>query len=193
MTGNTPKRVYAPTQLAAALVLAAGPAHAAGVLKLLAVSPAGTDVPPGQQIVLQFNRLMVPLGRMGRAAVPVRIRPALHCRWRWLDPQRLACRLPGRERFRPATRYRIRIGTGFKALDGARFAHALHATFVTQTPRVRWAYFERWRSRAKPQYQVRFTLPVTATTIERALRFSPLGAGPAVAVRARHSRSSDFC
>ncbi|MDE2338774.1 MAG: hypothetical protein KGL14_05760 [Gammaproteobacteria bacterium] len=185
MSGNTRRRAYASALLATALMFAAAPGHAAGVLKLLAVTPAGTDVQPGQEIVLQFNRPMVPLGRMGRAVVPIRIRPALHCRWRWLDPQRLSCRLPGRQRFRPATRYRIRIGTAFKALDGAHFAHALSATFVTETPRVRWAYFERWRSRTEPQYQVRFTLPVTVAAVERSLRFSPLGAGSAVAVRAR--------
>ncbi|MGC8517090.1 MAG: alpha-2-macroglobulin family protein [Steroidobacteraceae bacterium] len=185
MSVNTLTRAYALTVLAALLVLTGAPAHAAGVLKVLAVTPAGTDVPLGQEIVLQFNRSMVPLGRMGRAAVPVRIRPALHCQWRWLDSQRLSCRLPGRQRFRPATRYRIRIGTGWRALDGSRLAHPLSATFVTQTPRVRWAYFERWRRRTEPQYQVRFTLPVTAAVIERALRFSPLGAGPSVAAHAR--------
>ena len=177
MSGNTRRRAYASALLATALMFAAVPAHAAGALKLLAVTPSGTDVPPGQEIVLQFNRPMVPLGRMGRATAPVDIRPALHCRWRWLDPQRLSCRLPGRQRFRPATRYPIRVGTVFKALDGAHFAHALSATSVTQTPRVRWAYFERWRSRTEPQYQVRFTLPATVAAVERSLRFSPLGAG----------------
>ena len=80
MSDTTRKRAYASTLFTAALVFAAAPVHAAGVLRLLAVTPAGTDVPAGQEIVLQFNRPMVLLGRMGRAAGPVRIRPALHCR-----------------------------------------------------------------------------------------------------------------
>ena len=185
MSGNTPKRAHGPSLLMAVGVLASAPAHATGGLRLLAVTPAGIDVPPAQEIVLQFNRPMVPLGRMGRAAVPIRIRPALHCQWRWLDPQRLSCRLPGRQRFRPATRYRIRIGTAFRALDGDRFLHARSATFITQTPQVRWAAFVRWRRRTEPQYEVRFTQPVTAATVERALRFSPVSAGASVAVHAR--------
>ncbi len=145
-----------------------------GGLKILAITPAGADVPPGQEIVVQFDRAMVPLGRMGRPSpsLPVAIAPALPCQWRWLDTERLACRLPGQDRFRPATRYRIRIGTQLTALDGTRLEQAQSATFTTQTPRVRWAFFQGWRSPVTPVHLLRFTLPVTSATVARALSYT---------------------
>jgi alpha-2-macroglobulin len=145
-----------------------------GGLKILDITPAGTDVPPGQEIVVQFDRTMVPLGRMGRpsGSLPVTITPALPCQWRWLDTERLACRLPGQERFRPATRYRIRIGTQLAARDGARLAQPENAAFTTETPRIRWAFFHGWRSPVTPVYLLRFTLPVTSATVARALSYT---------------------
>ena len=145
-----------------------------GGLRILDITPAGTDVPPGQEIVVQFDRAMVPLGRMGRpsASLPVTIDPALPCQWRWLDTERLACRLPGQERFRPATRYRIRIDTPWVALDGTRLSQAESATFTTETPRVRFAFFQGWRSPVTPVYLLRFTLPVTSATVARALSYT---------------------
>jgi uncharacterized protein YfaS (alpha-2-macroglobulin family) len=152
---------------------AAALAQAGGGLRILGVTPAGADVPPGQEIVVQFDRDMFPLGSMGRpsASLPVTVIPALPCEWRWLDTERLACRLPGQERFRPATRYRIRIGTQLTALDGSRLERADVATFTTETPRVRWAFFQGWRSPVTPVYLLRFTLPVTSATVARALAY----------------------
>jgi alpha-2-macroglobulin len=160
---------------AAAWLLLAAPAAALaqGGLRLLGVTPAGTDVPAGQEIVLQFDRDVVPLGSMGRpsGSLPVTVTPALPCEWRWLDTERLACRLPGQERFRPATRYRIRVGTRLIALDGTRLEQAAQATFTTATPRVRWAFFRGWRSPVTPVYLLRFTLPVTSATVGHALSY----------------------
>ncbi|MGA7539426.1 MAG: MG2 domain-containing protein, partial [Steroidobacteraceae bacterium] len=143
-------------------------------MKVLDVTPGGDEVPPGQEIVVQFDRDMVPLGRMGvpSGSVPVVVTPALPCEWRWLDTERLACRLPGDERFRPATRYRIRIGTQLTALDGTRLTQAQTATFATESPRVRWAFFQGWRSPVTPVYLLRFTLPVTSASIAQALSYA---------------------
>jgi hypothetical protein len=54
-------------------------------LRILRITPAGEEVPVGRQIVLEFNRTVVPLGRMERTAaeIPVTIEPQLNCRWRW--------------------------------------------------------------------------------------------------------------
>ena len=144
-------------------------------LEVLDVTPGGDGVPPGQEIVVQFDRDMVPLGRMDWPDVsppPVTVTPALPCEWRWLDTERLACRLPGEERFRPATRYRVSIGTQLTALDGTRLAHARTATFTTATPRVRFAFFQGWRSPVVPVYLLRFTLPVTSASIAHALSYA---------------------
>src|SRR5690606_576424 len=61
-------------------------------LSITSIVPGGTNVPAGRQIVIQFNRPVVPLGRMDRAAseIPVEITPALGCQWRWLDTSALA-------------------------------------------------------------------------------------------------------
>ena len=40
----------------------------AGALKLLRITPSGDDVEPGRQIVFQFDRPVVPIGRMQRKA-----------------------------------------------------------------------------------------------------------------------------
>ena len=44
-------------------------------LKVVRITPAGTDVPPARQIVFEFNRAVVPLGRMERDAAEVPITP----------------------------------------------------------------------------------------------------------------------
>jgi hypothetical protein len=62
-------------------------------LKLLRVTPAGDDVPLGTQIVFEFNRPVVPLGRIERQAeeIPITIAPPLPRAWRWLNTATLAC------------------------------------------------------------------------------------------------------
>lgn len=161
---------------AAALTFMAGAGAATGsggALQLLSMTPAGDDVPPGQEIVLQFDRPMVALGNMARSSqtIPVHITPALDCEWRWLNSDELACRLPGQQRLRPATRYSLRIETGFTALDGSRLAQPLVKTFTTQRPRVSWTSFQRWQSPVVPVYLVNLDLPVTAAELESHLRF----------------------
>ena len=48
-------------------------------LKVTRITPSGADVPPGRQIVFEFNRPVVPLGRMERSAseIPISIEPVL--------------------------------------------------------------------------------------------------------------------
>ena len=172
--GDRASQMLARMALGALLALpATAPAVNGAGLRILAVTPAGDDVPPGQEIVVQFDRTMVPLGRMGRPSrtLAITITPALPCRWRWLDTERLACRLPAEERFRPATHYRIRIGTQLAALDGSRLPQAQSAKFTTETPRVRWASFQGWRSPVSPVYLLRFTEPVTSGTVAAALSY----------------------
>ncbi|MGH8128256.1 MAG: MG2 domain-containing protein, partial [Gammaproteobacteria bacterium] len=173
--------------VAAGLVgLVASPAQAAGTLKLLRVTPAGPNVPPGQEIVFKFDRAMVPLGNMARkpADVPIHITPALHCTWRWLDTDELACRLPDTQRFRPATRYTIRVGTTLKALDGTRLAQPQTHHFTTELPAASWANFRSWRSPVMPVYLMTFNLPVTAAALGRSVAFVPDGGSAGIPARA---------
>ena len=76
-------------------------------LELLRITPGGSDVPVGRQIVFQFNRPVVPVGRMERdpAEIPIAIAPELKCQWRWLNTSALACQLDEKAALSPATRY----------------------------------------------------------------------------------------
>ncbi len=59
-------------------------------LLITCITPSGTDVPTGRQIVFQFDRPVVPIGRMVRKASacsnflgPIDITPSLDC---WTKP-----------------------------------------------------------------------------------------------------------
>src|SRR5215510_11266265 len=64
-------------------------------LTITGITPGGTNVPAARQIVIQFNRAVVPIGRMERrdSEIPIEITPPLACQWRWLDTSALACQL----------------------------------------------------------------------------------------------------
>src|SRR5262249_35709834 len=63
-----------------------------GALEIIRITPGGDDVSAGKQIVIQFNRPVVPVGRMERSAaeIPVIATPALNCEWRWINNSALA-------------------------------------------------------------------------------------------------------
>lgn len=176
------RRRFALGLLAASV---AGMAWAApSQLQVQRITPGGTNVPAGQEVVIQFDRPMVALGAMARtpSQVPVTIAPDPGCQWRWLDVSELACRLPGKRTLRPATHYRVHVGTDMAALDGARLAKPVQRRFTTLRPKVDWPQFLKWRSSVAPVYLLRFNLPVTAAAVEKSLYFST-PTGP-VAVRA---------
>jgi uncharacterized protein YfaS (alpha-2-macroglobulin family) len=125
--------------------------------------PSGDNVPVGRQLVLQFDRPVVPIGRMERRAdeLPITIEPALACDWRWIDPSALACQLGEETAFRPATRYDVRIGAGFAAMDGSTLGTDVARTFTTERPRVLFTGFATWRSPGMPVIRVIFNQPVS--------------------------------
>ena len=76
-------------------------------LSIRRIAPLGDDVPAANQIVIEFNRPVVPLGRMERTAseLPITITPELNCRWRWINRQALACNPVEQDRMAEATKY----------------------------------------------------------------------------------------
>ncbi len=78
-------------------ITASGPAPAEDPrpLRILRINPSGDDVPTGRQIVFQFDRPVVPVGRMERTddEIPIRITPETDCEWRWLNSSALSCQL----------------------------------------------------------------------------------------------------
>ena len=142
--------------------------------KLLRITPSGENVPPGNQVVFEFNRPVVPLGRMERdaAEIPIKIEPKLDCQWRWLNPSTLSCQLDEKKKLVPSTRYRIQISPVITTQDGVRLGEAISHTFVTELPKVSSTWFKTWVSAGGPRLGIRFNQPVDETTVARHLFFS---------------------
>ena len=72
-------------------------------LTITRITPDGEDVASERQIVVQFSRPVVPVGRMERRddEVPIQISPAIACQWRWLNTSALACQLGEKDRLTP--------------------------------------------------------------------------------------------
>lgn len=155
-----------------------GAAQAAGEpLAIERITPSGEDVPVGREIVLQFNREVVPVGRMERrdAEVPVRIEPPLKCQWRWINRSALACRLSEEEALRPATRYILTVASSFAAQDGATLGAEKSFSFLTLRPRADRADFVGWAGPDRPVLRVAFNQPVSKSSVARSLYFEEKG------------------
>ena len=172
--------------LVALLALAAPvvPAHAAegAALNVARITPLGLDVPPGRQIVIEFDRPVVPLGRMARQAweLPITIAPALNCHWRWIDRQALACNLDEQDRMVPATRYKIRLAPGVRTMDGATTEGTRVWEFTTQRPGISRVRIETWRHPGVPVLRAVFNQPVTKASVENSVRLVVGNAGTRV-------------
>ncbi len=159
----------------ALISLAARPGGLAGAnqntepLQLLRITPDGNDVPLGRQIVFQFNRPVVPVGRMQRDAseIPVIITPELDCRWHWINTSALACQLGEKSALKPATRYDIVMEPGIAAEDGATLVETIKHHFFTERPKVRHAWFKTWNSPGTPVIRLTFNQPVSQLSVEQ--------------------------
>lgn len=150
------------------------PAGAVGTgLKLVRITPAGEDVAAARRIVFEFDRAVVPIGRMERqpSEVPIDIEPSLACEWRWLNPSTLACNLGEKARMSPATRYRIAVKPGITAEDGSILSEEVSRSFVTQRARVASSWFKTWQSPGKPQIGIRFNQPVQQQSLVKHVFF----------------------
>ena len=137
-------------------------------LRITRVTPSGDDVSAERQIVITFNRDVVPLGKMERSKedVPVEITPAVECEWRWLNTTSLACQLTEKAALTDATKYTITVNQGIKAEDGAEIAEPYTGTFTTKRPDVSYASFSTWRSPGTPVIRLTFNQPVTQKSVE---------------------------
>ncbi len=158
----------------AALLLATQCAPAlASDLQVLRITPSGNDVAAAGQIVIHFDRAVVPLGRMERdaAEVPVKISPDPGCQWRWLDAQALACNPPPMQALQRATRYTVEVAPEFETVQGERLRKGLSHSFVTELPKMDFADVNEWRGAGLPVVRVRFNQAVTAAAVARSLQF----------------------
>ncbi len=140
-------------------------------LKLLRITPKGNDVAASQQLVFQFDRPVVPIGRMERDAkdIPVSIDPPLACEWRWLNTSALACQLRAEDKMKSATRYQVVMQPGLRSEQGAQLAQKVQHSFTTARPRVTYSRFVNWLSPGTPMIQLTFNQPVTRASVLQSL------------------------
>ncbi len=150
-----------------------GQSESGSPLRILSITPRGAEVPPGRQIVVQFDRKVVPVGRMERRAeeIPIDIEPSIACEWRWLDTSSLACQLQEDDSFRPATKYRLTVRPGIRTEAGATLAEAVTHEFETERPKVTSADFEQWIGPGSPQFTVTFNQRMSLDALRSRLFF----------------------
>lgn len=142
-------------------------------LKLMRITPSGEDVSPGQEIVFQFDRPVVPLGRMERSAaeIPIAIDPSPNCQWRWINPSALACRLDAKDKLRAATKYSILVRPGIRSEDGAVLSSQVMHSFITERPKVSYFSFKIWESPGLPLIAVHFNQAVDESSVAKSFAF----------------------
>lgn len=143
-------------------------------LLITRVTPSGADVPAEREIVIQFNRPVVPIGRMERKSeeVPIEITPSLNCKWRWLNTSALSCQLDEKDAFKQATLYEIVVHPGIKAVDGSTIDEVSKYTFATEFPKVQYTYLTTWKTPNQPVVRVVFNQSVSKVSVEQHLYLS---------------------
>jgi len=159
--------------LAFGLCLLSNSYAAPNPLSVTRITPTGDDVAQRDQIVIEFNRPVVPLGRMDRssAEIPVQIQPAANCHWRWLTRNTLACQLDEKDQLRLSTRYSVTVNPGIKAEDGATLATAVNQNFVTTRPNINTIWIKTWLEPTKPVIHVSFNQSVAEKSLAEHLYF----------------------
>lgn len=143
-------------------------------LTITRITPSGEDVENQSQIVIQFNRPVVPIGKMERAAheLGITITPEIKGQWRWLNPTDLALNIDATSGLTPATAYKITVNPGIMAQDGTTIAKQVIHNFVTRRPAISYYEFRTWRSPSLPVISLHFNQPVTRDSVKQALFFS---------------------
>ncbi|MFK5951881.1 MAG: MG2 domain-containing protein, partial [Desulfobacterium sp.] len=144
----------------------------ANPLNITRITPGGENVQSLRQIVIQFDRDVVPLGAMERSRdeIPVTITPDVKGQWRWLDTSALALQLDESQALQPATRYTLIMNPGITALDGTTLIDPVIHTFTTQRPRISWVNFQTWRSPGTPVMGLHFNQPVTPESVKACVK-----------------------
>jgi len=142
-------------------------------IRVTQITPSGENIPPTNQIVIRFNKNLVPLGDRRRTAeqLPIKISPALNCQWQWLSANALACQLDKDDALKLATKYRITLGEGALNQAGESLDQAFVHTFETARPEVSYAHFTEIKQRGKPVYGLNFNQSVSKRSVARVVKF----------------------
>lgn len=142
-------------------------------VSIIRVTPEGQDVQGTRQIVIEFNRPIVPIGKMERTQdeVGVTISPRLDCEWRWLNTTSLSCNLSEAEAMKSATAYIVQIMPKIKAADGGILSEPLEHKFITQRPLLSYSNFKTWRSPSMPVIRLVFDQAVSKSSVSAHIFF----------------------
>lgn len=143
-------------------------------VEIIGVTPAGQDVTPPTEVVFNFNRAVVPLGRMERAAseVGISFSPPLECEWRWINTASLGCRLGEKGKALPATDYHVKVSARFDTTVKDSLAADQTFSFSTSTPTVTSEWFRDWKGPGTPVILVSLSQPVTESSLRERIFFS---------------------
>ena len=158
-------------------------------LKISRITPKGDDVDKREQIVFQFNRPVVPIGKMDRDAgdIPIEIIPHAKCQWRWLNRSALACNLDKEDYLFLASHYKVNVKQGIMDENGATIGAPVQHEFITARPRVLSSQpYKRpyvkddrrisgWDGPGIPVIDVRFNQQVTMSSVSQSLHIEAKG------------------
>lgn len=178
--------VLLPLLLIALIASAPLNASEAEKLKIIQITPSGEGVPAGNQILITFNKSVVPLGRMERSnnKVPITISPELDCQWRWLTPSSLACQLDQNKALILATEYILTVKSDALNDKGDSIATPFQHTFKTLLPKVNHSNFDSITEPGKPTTRLYFNQVVTKSSASETLKYQYLKGGKTKTVRA---------
>ena len=145
-------------------------------LTVVRITPSGDDVPASRQIVIEFNRPVVPIGRMDRTAdeLGISITPKLNCQWRWLNTSSLSCNLDNKDTMTRSTTYQMTIPVKLSAEDGGQLAQPVNHQFTTERANITSYDFSTWRGPGNPVIRVVFNQPVSKTSVQSHLYLQKL-------------------
>ena len=148
-------------------------------LEIVRVLPQGKGIKEADKIVFEFNQPVVPLGEMERDSkqIPVKIKPALNCQWRWLNQTSLACVLGEKDKMTPATAYQITVKPELTALSGAKMTEKRKYTIETVRPEIDPARsrFKEFIAPERPQWELFFETDTKLKSVKSNISFKAGG------------------
>ena len=159
-------------------------------LAIAMVKPEGAEQSDVNQVVIIFNKKMVPLGDMEKSAqdLPVSISPDPNCHWRWLNTTTLACWLD--EVLPGSTEYTVRVGAGIAALDGTQLPADLESVFATETIKMVRREME-FIGPVNPVVTIAFNQPADIESLKDAASFRCKGSRVTAAADVRRLSADD--
>lgn len=161
-------------------------------LNIIRITPTGDDVAASKQIVLEFNRPVVPIGKMDRTAdeVGVTINPPLNCQWRWLNTSSLSCNLDDKDAMTKSTEYTLTVDPKITSEDGAKLDAPKTQKFTTERADITGYYFSTWRGPGSPVIRIVLNQAISKSSLEKHLFIKPTTSPDRLAVTVKADENS---